>query len=199
MKDYKEKYQEAKELVKEQKKVIAKQQKTIDRLLMQQAERKKSTLYNQGVANKKLKEQLTILRNENKKLQDEITDRDFRISNLESIVNNIGLIGKTSKPAIIHDEKPATVTQRYLPSLTSELLSCGVDRLYMREYLTKILEDAGIGSIYELVTTPIPQLLTLKDVTKDRLKKIKDTLKTFNLTLEMNVTYLPDINKYVEK
>lgn len=80
----------------------------------------------------------------------------------------------------------------------SALLDCGVDRLYLRKVMTKILEDGGIETIYDLVTTPKSKLMKIEGINQARLNGIARKIKPMGLELEMGVKYIPELRKYIK-
>ena len=101
------------------------------------------------------------------------------------------------KPEPLIRPAASDTAANYLPSRLATLLSCGVDRLYLRQEVTDALFDGGIETIYQLVTTPRQKLEHLPGLTVYGLKKIADKLKAQNLSLEMQIQYLPDKDKYI--
>ena len=182
MTDYKERYQEAKKLISEQKKVIKKQDKFIEKLCLQELKELRSEVRRQKII---------------------LQEKDEAIFRLTNAIHRMPLADTKIKTIVIEKPEPlirpaaSDTAANYLPSRLATLLSCGVDRLYLRQEVTDALFDGGIETIYQLVTTPRQKLEHLPGLTVYGLKKIADKLKAQNLSLEMQIQYLPDKDKYI--
>jgi DNA-directed RNA polymerase alpha subunit len=61
-----------------------------------------------------------------------------------------------------------------------------------------VLKDANIHTVYDLVTAPKRELLSLDNITSSTLFKFNGRLKSRNLHLEMNLEYDEAKGVYVE-
>ena len=203
MTDYKEKYQEAKKTISEQKKVIKKQEKFIEKLCLKLAEKNKKALFHDKQSLKHALQELKELKSEVLRQKIILQEKDEAIFRLTNAIHRMPLSDTQSKTIVIEKAEPfirpavSDTAANYLPSRLATLLSCGVDRLYLRQEVTDALFDGGIETIYQLVTTPRQELEHLPGLTVYGLKKIADKLKAQNLSLEMKIQYLPDKDKYI--
>ena len=204
MTDYKERYQEAKKLISEQKKVIKKQDKFIEKLCLKLADKNKKVQLHDKQSLKQALQELKELRSEVRRQKTILQEKDEAIFRLTNAIHRMPLADTKSKTIVIEKAEPfirpaaSDTAVNYLPSRLATLLSCGVDRLYLRKKDTDALFDGGIETIYQLVTTPRQELEHLPGLTVYGLKKIADKLKAQNLSLEMKIQYLPDKDKYIK-
>lgn len=204
MTDYKEKYQEAKKTISEQKKVIKKQENVIEKLCLKLAEKNKKALFHDKQSLKQALQELKELKSEVHRQKTILQEKDEAIFRLTNAIHRMPLSDTQSKTIVIEKPEPfirpaaSDTAANYLPSRLATLLSCGVDRLYLRQEVTDALFDGGIETIYQLVTTPRQELEHLPGLTVYGLKKIADKLKAQNLSLEMKIQYLPDKDKYIK-
>lgn len=203
MTDYKERYQEAKKLISEQKKVIKKQDKFIEKLCLKLAEKNTKVQFHDKQSLKQALQELKELRSEVRRQKIILQEKDEAIFRLTNAIHRMPLADTKSKTIVIEKAEPfirpaaSDTAANYLPTRLATLLSCGVDRLYLRKKDTDALFDGGIETIYQLVTTPRQELEHLPGLTVYGLKKIADMLKAQNLSLEMKIQYLPDKDKYI--
>lgn len=204
MTDYKEKYQEAKKTISEQKKVIKKQDKFIEKLCLKLADKNKKVQLHDKQSLKQALQELKELRLEVRRQKIILQEKDEAIFRLTNAIHRMPLADTKSKTIVIEKAEPfirlaaSDTAANYLPTRLATLLSCGVDRLYLRQEVTDALFDGGIETIYQLVTTPRQKLEHLPGLTVYGLKKIADKLKAQNLSLEMQIQYLPDKDKYIK-
>jgi hypothetical protein len=203
MTDYKEKYQEARKTISEQKKVIKKQEKFIEKLCLKLAEKNKKALFHDKQSLKHALQELKELKSEVLRQKTILQEKDEAIFRLTNAIHRMPLSDTQSKTIVLEKAEPfirpaaSDTATNYLPSRLATMLNCGVDRLYLRKKDTDALFDGGIETIYQLVTTPRQELEHLPGLTVYGLKKIADKLKAQNLSLEMKIQYLPDIDKYI--
>ena len=203
MTDYKERYQEAKKLISEQKKVIKKQDKFIEKLCLKLVDKNKKVQLHDKQSLKQALQELKELRSEVRRQKIILHEKDEAIFRLTNAIHRMPLADTKIKTIVIEKPEPlirpaaSDTAANYLPSRLATLLSCGVDRLYLRQEVTDALFDGGIETIYQLVTTPRQKLEHLPGLTVYGLKKIADKLKAQNLSLEMQIQYLPDKDKYI--
>ena len=204
MTDYKEKYQEAKKTISEQKKVIKKQENFIEKLCLKLAEKNNKALFHGKQSLKQALKELKELRLEVHRQKTILQEKDEAIFRLTNAIHRMSLSDTKSKTIVIEKAAPfirpaaSDTAANYLPTRLATLLNCGVDRLYLRKEITDALFDGGVETIYQLVTTPRQQLEHIPGMTFYGLKKIADKLKAQNLSLEMNIQYLPDKDKYIK-
>jgi len=204
MTDYKERYQEAKKLISEQKKVIKKQDKFIEKLCLKLADKNKKVQLHDKQSLKQALQELKEVRSEVRRQKIILQEKDEAIFRLTNAIHRMPLADTKSKTIVIEKAEPfirpaaSDTATNYLPSRLATLLNCGVDRLYLRQEVTDALFDGGIETIYQLVTTPRQKLEHLPGLSVYGLKKIADKLKAQNLSLEMQIQYLPDKDKYIK-
>ena len=206
MTDYKAKYQEAKQLIRVQKHTINMQARKIDRLLSKLADKTLQVKYEGLQLQRNQKQKISELQKTIRQLRKVMSEQEERIAHFNDILDNFDKIGGVYKPTTKSSFSSASITApnsqfyqyKYVSVHTATILGCGIDKLYLRPNLMQILTDGGIETIYNLVTTPKQSLRSLPGMTIDRLRKISDKLKTMNLTLEMPIQYLAEIDKYIE-
>ena len=208
-----QKYRAAKRQISEQRRLIDRQERYIVKLVNRLADKNKQASYQQDKALENQKAKTTELRKELRRTKKLLEEKEEAIERLMKLVGSSPLANPLKIKRAVPFQKvvlplkkqpetpqaPKRESPRYLSAYMSAMLDCGIDRLRLRRELTAILEDGGIETIYDLVTTPKPQLKSIEGLNSCRLQAIASKIKPMGLELEMNVKYIPELRKYIRK
>ena len=146
-----------------------------------------------------------ITKDENTELRKTITDLQHQLTAKKKEINDVkkelAKVNEEKRRLTIRYLRETSVIQpstpKFMSDYQSKLLSSGIDVLRLREPVISHLNGEGINTVYDLVT--IPKYKISSFIPLIWRNHVQECLERQNLSLCMQLTYHPDINKYEKK